>query len=312
MIFALARMQKSGSDEGASAAGQPEETPAAPSQKSIDSGNGAEFQITLNEFLEFLKLSCHVNDMITKADMGKPHNREPIPPMEGSAVSTKRATKKDEFDFAELADNPLVNELLGLRRPSRSSNDSRSSLLQDAKSSTLRSGHSHHGRSSRPESTYRGLHPKLGEQLDAAINEGVLDSVLSFICPVPMPTQLQNGKTKPKQLQPPKELLTQTSATTTPYTNPIPAAAPLTSGASKSMMEIGHSHGPLPAATPSAPCLQQAHPGGDALHSDQITNTMVRAMIKEPIPKPGAMNAGRRKSLLLVKDSKHARQERKE
>jgi len=39
---------------------------------------------------------------------------------------------------------------------------------------------------------------------------------------------------------------------------------------------------------------------------------MVRAMIKEPIPKPVGLNAGRRKSLLLVKDSKHARQERKE
>jgi len=77
-------------------------------------------------------------------------------------------------------------------------------------------------------------------------------------------------------------------------------------------MELGHSHGSLPAATPSAPCLQQTHHGGDALHPDQATNSMMRAMIKEPIPKPVGLNAGRRKSLLLVKDSKHARQERKE
>jgi len=310
-------MQKSGSDEGASSAGQPEETPPAPAQKSIDSGNGAEFQISLNEFLEFLKLSCHVNDMIAKAtsDMGKPHTREPVPPMEGNAPpnATKRNSKKDEFDFAQLADNPLVNSLLGLRRPTRNSSirhTDESRLLQEAKSSVLRSGHSHQGRPSRLESTYRGLHPKLGERLDAVINEGVLDSVLAFICPVPLPTQLQNGKNKPKQLQPPKELPTPTSPT--PTSNLIPPAAPLPPGISKSLMELGHSHGSLPAATPSAPCLQQAHHGGDALHPDQSTNSMMRAMIKEPIPKPVGLNAGRRKSLLLVKDSKHARQERKE
>ncbi|XP_017080712.1 uncharacterized protein KIAA1841 homolog [Drosophila eugracilis] len=308
-------MQNSASDDGASASHQPEESPSAPSKKSNDSANGAEFQISLNEFLEFLKLSCHVNDMIAKSDMGKPHTREPVPPMEGSAVTAKRNSKQDEFDFAQLADNPLVNELLGLRRPSRSSSirqpdESRSSLLQEAKSSVLRSGHSHQSRSSRPESTYRGLHPKLGEQLDAAINEGVLDSVLSFICPVPLPPQLQNGKNKHKQLLPPKEVITQTSPT--PTLNPVPPAASLPSGASKSLIEIGHSHGTIPAASPSAPCLQQAHHGGDALHPEQITNSMVRAMIKEPISKPVGMNAGRRKSLLLVKDSKHARQERKE
>lgn len=331
-------MQKAGSDE-AGATGPPEDPPPAASQaptsqKSIEAaggGGGAEFQISLNEFLEFLKLSCHVNDMIAKADMGKPpHTREPVPPMEGGAGATaKRNSKKDEFDFDNLADNPLVNALLGLRRPShrransRSTEESRSStsttsaaaaaLLPESKSSLLRSGHSHSSLRSRPESTYRGLHPKLGEQLDAVINEGVLDSVLSFICPVPMPTQLQSGKNKPSKL-PAQQLLPLPTPVPMPASSaPIPPAAPLPGG-SKSLMELGHhSHGGLPAATASVPCLQQAQgAGGDSMHSDQISNSMVRALVKEPIPKTGATNVGRRKSLLLVKDSKHARQEKKE
>ncbi|KAH8259547.1 hypothetical protein KR026_006102 [Drosophila bipectinata] len=330
-------MQKAGSDDGAGA-GQPEEPPTAPpqaptnSQRSFDSGsggNGADFQISLNDFLEFLKLSCHVNDMIAKADMGKPHNREPVPPMEGSGSSTstsgKRNSKREDFDFDHLADNPLVNELLGLRRSSsrrsssRTTDDSRSSLLLEARAGGLpRTGHNHGSRSSRTETSYRGLHPKLAEKLDAVINEGVLDSVLAFICPVPFPTQLAvNGGrgNKPKQLQGPKELfsLPAPSPNPTPASSPmLGAAANLPSGAVKSMMELGHSHTVLPATSSSSPCLQQNHGSGpDPMHPNQITNSMVRAMLKEPIPKPGAPPTGRRKSLLLVKD-KNSRQEKKE
>ncbi|XP_017109538.2 SANT and BTB domain regulator of class switch recombination [Drosophila bipectinata] len=330
-------MQKAGSNDGAGA-GQPEEPPTAPpqaptsSQRSFDSGssgNGADFQISLNDFLEFLKLSCHVNDMIAKADMGKPHNREPVPPMEGSGSSTstsgKRNSKREDFDFDHLADNPLVNELLGLRRSSsrrsssRTTDDSRSSLLLEARAGGLpRTGHNHGSRSSRTETSYRGLHPKLAEKLDAVINEGVLDSVLAFICPVPFPTQLAvNGGrgNKPKQLQGPKELfsLPAPSPNQTPASSPMPgAAANLPSGAVKSMMELGHSHTVLPATSSSSPCLQQNHGSGpDPIHPNQITNSMVRAMLKEPIPKPGAPPTGRRKSLLLVKD-KNSRQEKKE
>ncbi|KAH8343221.1 hypothetical protein KR059_007004 [Drosophila kikkawai] len=313
-------MQKSGSDEAA-AAGQPEEPPqsasqATATQKSIEAGgggSGAEFQISLNEFLEFLKLSCHVNDMIAKADMGKPpHTREPVPPMEagaGAGATAKRNSKKDEFDFDLLADNTLVNALLGLRRPSRSSATvAAASLLPETKTSMLRSGHSHSNSRSRPESTYRGLHPKLVEQLDTVINEGVLDSVLSFICPVPMPAPLQSGKNKPSKLPAQQILPVPTSMPTS--SAPIPPAAPIPGG-SKSLMELGHSHGGLPATAASVPCLAQGA-GGDAAHQDQITNSMVRALVKEPIPKPGVTNAGRRKSLMLVKDSKHSRQEKKE
>ncbi|EDV39140.1 uncharacterized protein Dana_GF24648 [Drosophila ananassae] len=330
-------MQKAGSDDGAGA-GQPEEPPAAPpqvptnSQRSFDSGssgNGAEFQISLNDFLEFLKLSCHVNDMIAKADMGKPHNREPVPPMEGSGSSTstsgKRNSKREDFDFDHLADNPLVNELLGLRRSSsrrsssRTTDDSRSSLLLEARSGGLpRTGHNHGSRSSRTETSYRGLHPKLADKLDAVINEGVLDSVLSFICPVPFPTQLTTNAgrgNKPKQPTP-KELFTlpAPSPIQTPASSPMPGtAAILPPGAAKSMMELGHSHTVLPAPSSSSPCLQQTHGSGtDTIHPNQITNSMVRALVKEPIPKPGAPPPARRKSLLLVKDSKNSRQEKKE
>ncbi|XP_034657471.1 uncharacterized protein KIAA1841 homolog isoform X1 [Drosophila subobscura] len=300
-------MQKGSSDEaaaGAASAQTEEPSPSQQAQKSDDAG--AEFQISLNEFLEFLKLSCHVNDMIAKADMAKPHTREPVPPMEGGPGASKRNSKKDEFDFDNLADNHLVNELLGLKRSHRHSNtrdDSRGGVLGDQKSS-LRSGHVH----KRTDATYHGLHPKLTEQLDSVINEGVLDSVLSFVCPVPVPTALTtNGKAKTKQqLQQlfPKEIFTLPTPTPT-------ATSALPMGAAKSMTEIAHVHSSI-STTASAPCLQQAP--NDGLHAEPpSSNSMVRALVKEPIGAKATVNPTvRRKSVMLLKESKHSRQEKKE
>ncbi|XP_017840657.2 uncharacterized protein KIAA1841 homolog [Drosophila busckii] len=210
--------------------------------------------------------------MIAKAET-KTHNRETVPPPESATgIVSKRNSKKDEFDFNSLADNPLVNELLQLKRPQRLREDSssRSSLLLHEHKSTIRSTHVHAG---------RGLHPKLSEQLDYVINEGVLDSVLSFICPLPLPTPLAMNSARVKSAK--------------PLPKPEPAAP-----AAKPMQETASVSN-----TPSNSSLSESHSGSSS-------SGMMRALVKEPSTKQA--QATRRKSLLLVKDSKHARQEKKE
>ncbi|XP_030385717.1 uncharacterized protein KIAA1841 homolog isoform X2 [Scaptodrosophila lebanonensis] len=245
--------------------------------------------------------------MITKADMVKQH-REPIPPMEGGAGALKRNSKKDsEFDFDSLAENHLVNELLGLNRQHRqkganSNDESRTTLMPDAKSSRI--SHIHGGGGGGRERPYTGLHPKLYEKLDYVINEGVLDSVLSFICPVPVPvaqTLAATSRAKPKQSISPA---VPRSTTETSYLQaPVPTSTPTSS----------------PTALPGAAQM----PGPPTSQVDQTVfsmsseaNSVVRAMVKEQsnksLPPSSTTTTMRRKSLLLVKDSKHARQERKE
>lgn len=280
-------MEKSNDEEGAAAAAS-SSNPSSSSEEpqAGNSTGGNDFQITLNDFLEFLKLSCHVNDMITKAD-SKSHIREPVPPAESAAgiSSVKRNLKKDVFDFNSLVENPLVNQLLGLKishhRSNSRENSSHSNVqLTDQKSFTHRSVPG-------LTKTTRGLHPKLNEQLDYVINEGVLDSVLSFICPPSLPSSLTTATTARSKAGPGKA---QPKGNET--TAPASAAAAIASpAASKS---TAHSH-----SSPSvSPPRDNAEGSG-----------MVR--VKDSSGK-SAPNTSRRKSILLAKDCKHARQEKKE
>ncbi|KAM8710630.1 hypothetical protein ACLKA7_017281 [Drosophila subpalustris] len=283
-------------EEGATAASSTNSDEQQPQQQ--QQAASTDFQITLNDFLEFLKLSCHVNEMIAKAD-NKPQNRESVPPAESAAGvvgGVKRKSKKDEFDFNTLAENPLVNELLALKRPPRQTGvnqgSSRSSLLPTAPhgGSTLRSSHLHTG---------RGLHPKLNEQLDYVINEGVLDSVLSFICPLPLPVAFGgNGRTKLTKQQQQQQ---QQQPKAQEATNCTAAVA------SKSHTELGSSSSNNSASSPR----EQQQQAKDKDKDD--ANGMVRALVKESSGKGSTSNpTARRKSLMLAKDSKHARQEKKE
>lgn len=279
-------MEKSSSktnndDEGAAAAagGATSSNPSSSEeQQAGNSPSSSDFQITLNDFFEFLKLSCHVNDMITNAD-NKSHIREPVPPAESAAgISLKRNLQKDVFDFNTLAENPLVNGLLGLKLSHRvsSSRDNSSSqsnlLLTDHKSSTHRNTRNPH--------TARGLHPKLNEQLDYVINEGVLDSVLSFICPLPLPSSLSANTARNKAGKPTK--LPENPVATTAAATASPAASKSTANSS---------------------------PRDSPPRDSDEGNGMVR--VKDASLK-GAPNATRRKSLLLARDCKQTRQDKKE
>lgn len=275
-------MEKANDEEGAAAAASSNPSSSSEEPQAGNSTAGNDFQISLNDFLEFLKLSCHVNDMITKAD-SKSHIREPVPPAESSAgiSSVKRNLKKDVFDFNSLVENPLVNQLLGLkisrhRSNSRESGSHSSVQLTDQKCHTQRQAPGH-------TKTTHGLHPKLNEQLDYVINEGVLDSVLSFICPLPLPTSLTTATTARNKAGAGKaQAKGQETAA---------AASAASPAASKS---TAHSH-----SSPSvSPPREKAEGSG-----------MVR--VKDSSGK-SAPSTSRRKSLLLAKDCKQARQDKKE
>ncbi|KAH8302794.1 hypothetical protein KR044_010762 [Drosophila immigrans] len=265
-------------------------------QQAAGAANGNDFQISLNDFLEFLKLSCHVNEMIAKVDHSKPHNREPVPPAESAAnAPVKRMAKKDEFDFNSLAENPLVNELLALKRPPHrhstetSSCSSRTSLLMDHKSTT-RSSHVH---------TPRGLHPKLNEQLDYVINEGVLDSVLSFICPLPLPVAF-NSSGRGKLVKQPQQQQGQQQPAKPQEVLTVPSSSAI--------------NAPPTSSAPSVSSPRDSRETTTAVESSgsSSSNGMVRALVKEHSGKGATNPNARRKSLMLAKDSKHARQEKKE
>ncbi|EDW69607.1 SANT and BTB domain regulator of class switch recombination [Drosophila virilis] len=300
-------MEKSNNDEEGAAAASNSNTEEQQQAGSNSNNNGSDFQISLNDFLDFLKLSCHVNDMITKVE-GKPYNREPVPPVESLAGPfAKRNSKKDEFDFDSLAENELVNKLLTLKRPfrqlgSNSSRDdgNRSSLLLTEHKASMRTGHVHSG---------QGLHPKLSEQLDYVINEGVLDSVLPFICPMPLPVALSTNNsgrsklTKPQPQPPPQSQL---------QPQPQPLQPPQPSLLLKSELSPNVASCLVTPTSSSASVSSPSDSPGAAPTENNSVNSMVRTSVKEPMSKTSSTTTTRRKSLLLVKDSKHARQEKKE
>lgn len=168
--------------------------------KSIEATNETsdEKQINLNDFLEFLKISCHVNDMITNSVYSRAGTSGTTA---ASGLATKNTSKTSvNLDLDKLAENRLVNELFGHARD----NDSRKSQLdleqqqhEDGAIKSTAERLSYRRRSislmarNKPETKQNsGLHPRLTEKLNYVLNEGVMDSILPFICPVQLPSNV--------------------------------------------------------------------------------------------------------------------------
>ncbi|KAM7358569.1 uncharacterized protein ACRADG_003498 isoform 1-T3 [Cochliomyia hominivorax] len=198
------------------------------------STDNTEKSINLNEFLDFLNLSCHVNDMISQ-------NSEEIQKHKESLLTTKslsgsgfngrgNSTAKinavqNSIDFQKLSQNRLVNDLYGYNRKvnlqAEAINDNNvGNRAGDASCSVRHSSIA----TTTPTPTISksktlnfnengGLHSKLNEKLDYVLNEGILDAVLPFICPVPLPSNYTN-RLKPKQKET-KDPKIQTSNTLT-------------------------------------------------------------------------------------------------
>ncbi|XP_061397235.1 uncharacterized protein LOC133332883 [Musca vetustissima] len=183
-----------------------------------------EKEINLNEFLDFLNLSCHVNDMIsqTTTQIGKDssnhlhhQHHHGVGKTPNTGAISKSHNSQKSIDFQQLANNRLVNDLFGYRNSPRQTTNITDEVT-DSGPSTGSSGGSGGGgftteinrlrrqnsitmakaKSSHPGSDGT-LHPKLNEKLDFILNEGILDAVLPFICPVPLPANY-NNRLKPK------------------------------------------------------------------------------------------------------------------
>lgn len=125
--------------------------------------------ISMHDFLDFLKISCHVNEVIeNKSNSGC-------------------------LDYNNLSKNELVNNLLcKSNNPTLKSADSIDKEKESCKKSPLKEKKEKSSSSRRRFSLtktpqkfdYKGhLDPFLKDKLNEVINEGILDSVLPFVCP---------------------------------------------------------------------------------------------------------------------------------
>lgn len=132
--------------------------------------------ISMHDFLEFLKITCQVNDSFNSSKKNPP-----------------------PFDYNQLARNELVNATV---RPSENASPARQQgKKDDAQKKSFKKKSLSHGKAppaakpvatKQPESAVdvpkRNLDALLNEKLDEVLNEGILDSVLPFICPVNPPS----------------------------------------------------------------------------------------------------------------------------
>lgn len=142
-----------------------------------DSGTAARQSISMHDFLDFLKLSCQVQDQLIQSDRS-------TPPQSGIRVNLN-----------ELAQNPLVNSLLSrvakphLRSPKQRSCDSSGSPLSGrvCRDPSTKAAKPKLRQSSRKSKESPALHPALEHKLNEVIDEGILDSVLQYMCPPAAP-----------------------------------------------------------------------------------------------------------------------------
>lgn len=112
-----------------------------------------EDKLTISDFLEFLKISCQLNKVISGEKQAEP----------------------DVIDFNKLSSNAIIENI--------------NEIAEQKKSAEATPG----------VTAKKGLHPILEEKLDNILQEGILDSIIPFICPMQLPlpnTQVKVLKTK--------------------------------------------------------------------------------------------------------------------
>lgn len=141
---------------------------------SAESQSMGNIDIPMNSFLDFLKITCQVNDSILNKD-GK---------------------SCPEIDYNKLANNEIINSLLLSKMSNDMKASSHDSTEDQCKPLESKPVDKSRGKSNaRFNSTFRKsqgdtsangvpyIHPALSNKLEDVINEGILDSVLPFICP---------------------------------------------------------------------------------------------------------------------------------
>lgn len=159
-------------------------------------GDGDVGVVKISDFLEFLNISFQVTDAIT--------NKNPV-------------KSSNQLDFDQLQHNELISNLLARsnaanRTSPTSSIDGKSKTKpEEDKGDKKQKKRSINKSKSKFNSFGDRLDPALQHKLDEVINEGILDSVLPFVCPNVGTNQDCNGhnvvlntgtKPKPTQLLP--------------------------------------------------------------------------------------------------------------
>ncbi|XP_001648568.2 uncharacterized protein KIAA1841 homolog [Aedes aegypti] len=128
--------------------------------------------ISMHDFLEFLKITCQVNDSFNSSKKNPP-----------------------PFDYNQLARNELVNSVhIRPRGATEGTSPARQVTVKREDGTGQRKAYKKksvsHGKSQKIKPTEvpdltpkKGLDDLLNEKLDEVLNEGILDSVLPFICP---------------------------------------------------------------------------------------------------------------------------------
>lgn len=125
--------------------------------------------VKISDFLEFLNISFQVTDSINNKNQSK---------------------NSSQLDFDQLQNNDLITNLLtranaAVKTSPPSSIDGKSSKGKcddDKDDKKLRKRSVNKSRSKFSSCGERGLDPALQAKLDEVINEGILDSVLPFVC----------------------------------------------------------------------------------------------------------------------------------
>ncbi|XP_053952884.1 SANT and BTB domain regulator of class switch recombination isoform X1 [Anastrepha ludens] len=130
-----------------------------------NSDAGVEEEISFNKFLNFMKVSCHVNDVISV-----------------QTNQQRQLGKNISEDFHSVITNDgynLENMMKAMKDSGHCNNSSKidEELFQRRSTVELAIG----------LMQGENVQAKLYKKLDYIVNEGMVDSVLSFICPIPVP-----------------------------------------------------------------------------------------------------------------------------
>lgn len=127
--------------------------------------------ISMQDFLQFLKLSINVSENLEKSS---------------------KVTSSNNFSFENLSKNDLVNNLMRKYKNIAETSNKVAEPVKEEETSGKRSGRKRSGKPGKnvslkskvesSENLFPNLNPCLTEKLDEVLSQGILDSFLPFIC----------------------------------------------------------------------------------------------------------------------------------
>ncbi|KAG4073988.1 hypothetical protein HA402_014193 [Bradysia odoriphaga] len=116
--------------------------------------------ISMHDFLDFLKISCQLNESISE--------------------TIDKTDKKVDYD--QLAKNELIHSILDKCQANNQNVNGPGEKVETMTGSCDKKGNKRRSSRKSKDETKASLDPSLSEKLDEVIDEGILDSVLPFLC----------------------------------------------------------------------------------------------------------------------------------